>query len=67
MQEIQVGDPKNPSTDIGPIINKTSISKLNNHIAKLKKLGKEYVETKCQIKDGSLFINPIAFKIYSIS
>jgi RHH-type proline utilization regulon transcriptional repressor/proline dehydrogenase/delta 1-pyrroline-5-carboxylate dehydrogenase len=66
MQEIQVGDPKNPSTDIGPIINKSSISKLNDHIAKLKKLGKEYVETKCEIKDDSLFMNPIAFKIDSI-
>ena len=66
MQEIQVGDPKNPSTDIGPIINKSSISKLKDHIAKLKKLGKEYVETKCEIKNDSLFMNPIAFKIDSI-
>ena len=66
MQEIEVGDPMKPSSDIGPIINKSSISKLKDHIAKLKKLGKEFVETKGSIKEDSLFMNPIAFKIDSI-
>ena len=66
MQEIKVGDPQKPCTDIGPIINKTSISKLQDHVAKLKKQGKEFIETKEKFDKQSFFMNPIAFKIDSI-
>jgi RHH-type proline utilization regulon transcriptional repressor/proline dehydrogenase/delta 1-pyrroline-5-carboxylate dehydrogenase len=66
MQEIKVGDPQKPCTDIGPIINKTSISKLQDHVAKLKKQGKEFIETKEEFDKQSFFMNPIAFKIDSI-
>ena len=66
MQEIKVGDPQKPQTDIGPIINKNSISKLRDHVAKLKKLGKEFIETKGEFEKHSFFMNPIAFKIDSI-
>lgn len=66
MQEIKVGDPNEPSTDIGPIINKTSLAKLKDHIAKLQKQGKEHIETAGTLNDDSLMLNPIAFKIDSI-
>ena len=66
MQEIKVGDPKEPSTDIGPIINKTSLAKLKDHIARLQKQGKEHIETAGTLNDDSLMLNPIAFKIDSI-
>ena len=66
MQEIKVGDPKEPSTDIGPIINKTSLAKLKDHIARLKKQGREHIETAGTLNDDSLMLNPIAFKIDSI-
>lgn len=66
MQEIKVGDPKDPSTDIGPIINKTSLAKLKDHIARLQKQGKEHIETAGTLNDDSLMLNPIAFKIDSI-
>ncbi|MAK16549.1 MAG: proline dehydrogenase [Gammaproteobacteria bacterium] len=66
MQEIKVGDPQKPCTDIGPIINKTSLSKLQDHVAKLKKAGKEFIETKGDLSKETFFMNPIAFKIDSI-
>ena len=66
MQEIKVGDTKEPSTDIGPIINKTSLAKLKDHIARLKKQGREHIETAGTLNDDSLMLNPIAFKIDSI-
>ena len=66
MQEIQIGDPQKPFTDIGPIINKTSLSKLQDHVAKLKKLGKEFIETEGSLDNHSFLMNPIAFKIDSI-
>ena len=46
MQEIKVGDPQKPCTDIGPIINKTSISKLQDHVAKLKSKGKNSLKQR---------------------
>ena len=66
MQEIKVGDTKEPSTDIGPIINKTSLAKLKDHIARLQKQGREHIETAGTLNDDSLMLNPIAFKIDSI-
>ena len=43
MQELELGDPNEPTTDIGPIINQTSLDKLNVHITKLK-TDKEFIE-----------------------
>ena len=56
MQEIKVGDPQKPCTDIGPIINKTSISKLQDHVAKLKKQGKEFIGNKGRILISNHFL-----------
>ena len=66
MQELEIGDPNQPKVDIGPIINSTSLDKLKTHIAKLKKAGKEFIETECEIPEKSLFLKPIAFKVDSI-
>ena len=65
MDELEIGDPNNASTDIGPIINQTSLDKLNLHIKKLKKTH-QFIEVKSNLKHG-YFLNPIAFKINDIS
>jgi RHH-type proline utilization regulon transcriptional repressor/proline dehydrogenase/delta 1-pyrroline-5-carboxylate dehydrogenase len=65
MDELEIGDPNKASTDIGPIINQTSLDKLNLHINKLKKTH-QFIEAQFNSKDG-YFLNPIAFKIDDIS
>jgi len=65
MDELEIGDPNNASTDIGPIINQTSLDKLNLHINNLKETH-QFIEAKSNSKNG-YFLNPIAFKINDIS
>tara|TARA_A100001234_G_scaffold81333_1_gene71818 strand:+ start:935 stop:4012 length:3078 start_codon:yes stop_codon:yes gene_type:complete len=66
MQELELGDPNEPTTDIGPIINQTSLDKLNAHIAKLK-TNKEFIECDKDCSKEGYFVKPIAFKINNIS
>ena len=51
MDELEIGDPNNASTDIGPIINQTSLDKLNLHINNLKETH-EFIEVKSNSKNG---------------
>ena len=41
IQELKLGNPLKPETDLGPIINETSLNKLTSHKEKLIKSGKE--------------------------
>ena len=66
MQELELGDPNEPTTDIGPIINQTSLDKLNVHITKLK-TDKEFIECDKHCSEDGYFVKPIAFKINNIS
>ena len=66
MQELELGDPNEPTTDIGPIINQTSLDKLNVHITKLK-TDKEFIECDKNCSEDGYFVKPIAFKINNIS
>ena len=66
MQELELGDPNEPTTDIGPIINQTSLDKLNVHITKLK-TDKEFIECDKDCSEDGYFVKPIAFKINNIS
>ena len=66
IQELELGNPLKPETDLGPIINKTSLNKLTSHKEKLIKSGKEFIELKNTIPNKGYFFNPIAFKVNSI-
>ena len=66
MQELELGDPNESTTDIGPIINETSLGRLNAHITKLK-IDKEFVECDKSCPEDGYFIKPVAFKINSIT
>ena len=66
MQELELGDPNEPTTDIGPIINQTSLDRLNVHITKLK-TDKEFIECDKNCSEDGYFVKPIAFKINNIS
>ena len=67
IQELKLGNPLKPETDLGPIINETSLNKLTSHKEKLIKSGKEFVELKNTIPNKGYFFNPIAFKVNSIN
>ena len=66
IQELELGNPLKPETDLGPIINETSLNKLTSHKEKLIKSGKEFIELKNTIPNKGYFFNPIAFKVNSI-
>jgi len=66
IQELELGNPNEPTTDIGPIINQTSLDKLNAHITKLKS-DREFIESDKDCSKDGYFVKPIAFKINNIS
>tara|TARA_Y100000748_G_scaffold204437_1_gene171169 strand:+ start:3106 stop:6192 length:3087 start_codon:yes stop_codon:yes gene_type:complete len=66
MQELELGNPNKPTTDIGPIINESSLNKLTNHTSKLK-ANKEFIECDKNCLENGYFIKPIAFKIDNIN
>ena len=66
MQELELGNPNKPTTDIGPIINESSLNKLTNHTSKLK-ANKEFIECDKNYLKNGYFIKPIAFKIDNIN
>ena len=67
MNELAIGDPNLPETDIGPIINETSLKKLLDHKARMEKENKVMVEVANKIPDQGYFFNPTAIQIDAIN
>ena len=67
MNELSIGDPNLPETDIGPIINEVSLKKLLDHKARMEKENKVIVEVANKISDQGYFFNPTAIQIDAIS
>lgn len=68
MAELKVGDPGLLETDIGPVIDKPALDRLQQHEKKIEKIGKliyqQELPTSCQ--QGTFFA-PRAYEIASIS
>jgi RHH-type proline utilization regulon transcriptional repressor/proline dehydrogenase/delta 1-pyrroline-5-carboxylate dehydrogenase len=62
LAELKVGDPAEPDTDIGPIIDAPAQAVLAAHIARLRKTAKLIGEAPAPAVKGS-FIAPIAFQL----
>ena len=62
LAELKVGDPREPDTDIGPIIDAPSQAALARHIAKLRKSARLIGEAPAPTAKGT-FIAPIAFQL----
>ena len=62
LAELKVGDPAEPDTDIGPIIDAPAQAALARHIAELRKSAKLIGEAPAQATSGT-FIAPIAFRL----
>lgn len=68
MQELIIGDPANPATDVGPVIDKDAADMLREYIGAIKTKGRVICETKPSgATKSNLFIAPIAIEFDNIS
>ena len=67
MDELKVGDPADPTTDIGPIIDHEALAQLEVHLAALEKSGRVI---KCvgvgQLREKGHFFGPVLAEIPSV-
>lgn len=64
MAELQLGDPRDPATDVGPVIDQQAKDKLNAHIEKFRQQQRVLGETALadELHKG-FFVAPVALKI----
>ena len=69
MQELKIGDPSDPATDIGPVIDGEAQNMLRLHIDGLKNSARLLGATPItpQVQESGTFIAPHAFEIASIT
>ncbi|MGB7288255.1 MAG: bifunctional proline dehydrogenase/L-glutamate gamma-semialdehyde dehydrogenase PutA [Salaquimonas sp.] len=67
-EELQIGDPWDPATDVGPVIDEEARNTILDHCKKLKDQGRLLFELALPdaAKNGT-FVSPIAFRLNSIS
>ncbi len=67
MKELQLGDTRDIATDVGPVINDSARSGLQEHIDRMKREAKllYQVETSTDLNKGT-FIAPVAFELSSL-
>ncbi|SFX76736.1 bifunctional proline dehydrogenase/L-glutamate gamma-semialdehyde dehydrogenase PutA [Marinospirillum alkaliphilum] len=65
MAELQLGDPRDPATDVGPVIDQRAADKLRAHIALYRQQGKILAETQvpAELDQQGYFVAPTAIKI----
>ena len=68
MDELSIGDPMNPATDVGPVIDEKSLEVLKKHQTKMdkkyKKVGQAELPDEC--KDGTFFA-PAMYEIPNVN
>ena len=64
MRELRLGDPAEPDTDVGPVIDVDALAALDKHRAYLASIGKLIGETpRPPVAPKGLFFPPIAFEL----
>lgn len=66
MQELTLGDPHDPATDIGPVIDEDAAGRLHAHIARMKQEATFIAATPGAGEPGGRFVAPHAFEISHI-
>lgn len=67
-EELRIGDPWHPGTDVGPVIDETARTKIRDHCAKLKADNRLLFELPLPAEcDDGTFVPPAAFRLNSIS
>src|SRR5262249_50342829 len=64
MEAINIGDPADPSTDVGPVIDEDARGKLEAHLQRLRKEGKVLHACEAPSGDG-VFFGPVLAEIPS--
>ena len=64
LSELKVGDPAEPDTDVGPVIDAESHAALTRHVAKLRRSGRLIGEAPLDAKlRGGHYLAPVAFEL----
>ena len=66
MQTLRLGDPADPATDVGPVIDAAAAAQLRAYIAQLRSRGAPLAEAGLPPETGN-FVAPIAFEVGSIA
>jgi RHH-type proline utilization regulon transcriptional repressor/proline dehydrogenase/delta 1-pyrroline-5-carboxylate dehydrogenase len=61
LAELKVGDPADPATDVGPVIDQAAHDALAAHVARMRRIGKRIGEA--QAPSTGHFIAPVAFAL----
>ncbi|MFL3008863.1 MAG: aldehyde dehydrogenase family protein [Candidatus Neomarinimicrobiota bacterium] len=61
-KQVKIGDPLNPQTLMGPLINKNAVSDFLSAVEKVKKIGGEILYGGVAIDGGGFFIKPTIVK-----
>ena len=69
MQELQIEDPMNVSTDIGPLIDEEAYQNITHHVTGLAGYGEKIAQTPLDASLSKIghYIAPVAYKIEDIS
>eukprot|EP01037_Dinobryon_pediforme_P007386 gene7386-7452_t len=65
-RELKIGDPREVSTHIGPVIDKTALDRLEGHVAVMRKSARE-VKIADAPKNGGTFLAPHIFELKSVA
>jgi len=64
MAELQLGDPRDPATDVGPVIDEQARKNLTDHLDKFRAKGRILGETKLpEVLNKGFFVAPTVIKI----
>ena len=68
MQELQVGDPRDLATDVGPVIDETAREKLLKHIEHYRQMKRLLAQAPVpeQLREAGEFVAPTALRLESI-
>jgi RHH-type proline utilization regulon transcriptional repressor/proline dehydrogenase/delta 1-pyrroline-5-carboxylate dehydrogenase len=61
MDALVLGDPADPATDVGPIIDEAALGALGRHLARLRREAK--VIRQCAAPEGGLFFGPVLAEV----
>ena len=65
-RELKIGDPREVSTHIGPVIDRTALARLEAHVAAIRKSARE-VKIADAPKNGGTYLAPHIFELKSVA
>lgn len=65
MQELQLGDPRDPATDVGPVIDAAARTGLEAHVERFRAQGRVVAETPvpAQLQTQGQFVGPVVIQL----